>query len=203
MTDTSLASSLFQQLQGAGLQQVAQQLNIDSGQAQNAVGAALPLLLGALGKNTQQPDGAQALLGALQRDHAGGGLDLGGLLGSVLGGGSGSAQTNGSGILGHIFGSQSSQAAASLGQATGLGGEKASQLLQVLAPIVMSFLAQRFLGSNSNADASQLGQALGQEHQQLQSSANPLASLLDQDGDGQLGLGDVLKLGAGLFGGRS
>ena len=56
----------------------------------------LPLLLGALGRNAEGPQGAQSLLGALQRDHMDaaapaaqgiGGLDLGGLLGSVLGGG--------------------------------------------------------------------------------------------------------------------
>ncbi len=204
MNDSSLASSLFQQLQGSGLQQVAQQLNIEPSQAQGAIGSALPLLLGALGRNAQQPEGAQALAGALERDHASsaGGLDLGGLLGSALGGGTSGAQADGAGILGHIFGGNTSQVASSLGEATGLGSEKAGQLLQVLAPIVMSFLAQRFLGGGS-ADTNQLGQALGQEQTQLQNSGNPLAGLLDQDGDGQLGIGDVLKLGAGLLNRRS
>ena len=36
-----------------------------------AISAALPLLLGALGRNTSQPQGAEALFGALQKDHAG------------------------------------------------------------------------------------------------------------------------------------
>ncbi|MGQ7582837.1 DUF937 domain-containing protein, partial [Streptococcus suis] len=64
MNTESLAASLFQQLQqGQGLQQVSQQLGIDPNQASTAVGAALPLLLGAMGRNAQEPQGAQALLG--------------------------------------------------------------------------------------------------------------------------------------------
>jgi len=201
VNNTSLAASLFQQLQqGQGLQQVSQQLGIEPAQASSAVGAALPLLLGAMGRNAQQPEGADALLGALQRDHApaaGGGFDLGGLLGSVLGGGGGNA-TNGAGILGHVFGGNSDRAAQGLSQATGLDSSKTSQLLAILAPIVMSYLAQRFA---NGGNAGQLSQALGQEAQAA-SSGGLLTSVLDQDGDGQLGIGDLLKLGGGLLGKR-
>ncbi len=201
MNTESLAASLFQQLQqGQGLQQVSQQLGIDQNQASGAIGAALPLLLGAMGRNAQEPQGAQALLGALQRDHApasSGGFDLGGLLGSVLGGGGGNA-TNGAGILGHVFGGNTERATQGLSQATGLDSSKTSQLLAILAPIVMSYLAQRFAsGGNSN----QLSQVLGQEAQSA-NSGGLLTSVLDQDGDGQLGVGDLLKLGGGLFGKR-
>ncbi|RZZ84364.1 DUF937 domain-containing protein [Pseudoxanthomonas winnipegensis] len=202
---SGMAEALFQQLQGAPVQQISAQLGTAPAQTQSAIATALPLLLGALGRNAQQPQGAEALLGALQRDHAGAasGFDLGGLLGSVLGGGAG-PQTDGVGILGHIFGGSTPTAASGLGQATGLGGEKASQLLALLAPIVMSYLAQRFLG-NGQGDASQLSQALGQEHAQVQQSGGLagglLGKVLDQDGNGQLDLGDLMKLGGSLFGG--
>ncbi|WP_242106831.1 DUF937 domain-containing protein [Luteimonas aquatica] len=203
----SLADELFQQLQGAPLQQLSQQLGTDQSQTSSAVGAALPLLLGALGKNTAQPGGAEALLGALQKDHTG--LDLGGVLGAVLGGslGGGSRQTDGAAILGHIFGGNQPRAEAGLGQATGLGNDRAGQLLQMLAPIVLSFLAQRFLGQGGNADAGSLGQVLGQERQVAQQQGGAggglLGAVLDQDGDGQLGIGDLLKIGGGLLGGKS
>lgn len=203
VNNASLAASLFQQLQqGQGLQQVSQQLGIDPGQASTAVGAALPLLMGAMGRNAQQPQGAEALLGALQRDHApasGGGFDLGGLLGSVLGGGGGAGgATDGAGILGHVFGGNSDRAAQGLSQATGLDSSKTSQLLAILAPIVMSYLAQRFANGGNPA---QLSQALGQEAQAA-GNGGLLTAVLDQDGDGQLGIGDLLKLGGGLFGGK-
>ena len=99
MNQPLLTEELLAQLQGAPLQQVSQQLGIGQMQASSAVSAALPLLLGALGRNTAQPQGAEALFGALQRNHAG--LDLGSVLGAVLGGAS-SPQANGAGILGHL-----------------------------------------------------------------------------------------------------
>ena len=209
MTDsTPLSSQLLDQLQGAPLEQLAQQLGLDSVQTEQAVGAALPMMLGVMGQKAAQPEGADALFGALQRDHAGGGMDLGGLLGSLLGGGAGAGAgggaLDGAGILGHIFGGNQSQAETGLGQATGLGGGQAGQLLQLLAPIVMSFLAQRVSAGGLSAGA--LGQTLGRESAQVQQQGGLggglLGSLLDQDGDGQLGLSDLLKVGGSFLSGR-
>ena len=206
----SLTDDLLNQLQGQPLAQLGSQLGLSQPQTQNAVSAALPLLLGALGRNASQPQGAEALFGALQRDHAApaaaGGLDLGNVLGAVLGGG-GNRQTDGAGILGHIFGGRQETAAQGLGQATGLEGGQANALLKMLAPIVLSYLAQRmFSGGNQNAASPQaLGDALGQEQQRIQqqgSAGGLLGAVLDQDGDGQLGLGDLLKIGGGLLGGN-
>lgn len=205
----SLTDELLSQLQGAPLQQIAEQLGTNPSQAQSAVAAALPMLLGALGRNAAQPQGAADLFGALQRDHVGraaGGGGLGDLLGSVLGGMGGGgvgASADGASILGHIFGGNQQRAEAGLGQATGLGAN-AGQLLQILAPIVMAFLAQRTQAGGM--DAGSLGAVLGREHAQVRQQGGVggdlLGSLLDQDGDGQVGLGDLIKLGGGLLGGR-
>ena len=202
---TSMVEQLLSQLQGAPMQQIASQLGADQQQTESAVGAALPMLLGMLGNNANQGGGADALFGALMRDHApaqaqgfGGGDLLGSVLGSVLGGGQG--QNAGSAILGHIFGGQQQQAESSLGQASGLGGGNAGQLLAILAPIVMSFLANKVQGNGLNAGG--LGQVLQQEQAQTQQQGglggSLLTSMLDQDGDGQLGAGDLFKL-AGSF----
>lgn len=211
----SMVDDLMAQLQGAPMQQMAQQLGASSTQMQSAVGAALPLLLGALGNNAAQPQGAAALLGALQRDHMPsaapqglGGLGdlggLGGLLGGLLGNGrSGGGLGDGAAILGHILGGNRQQTENQLGQATGLGNN-AGQLLAMLAPIVMSFLANRV--QKGNLDATTLGQTLGRERAQVQQQGglggDLLGSLLDQNGDGRLDAGDLFKLGAGLLGGR-
>ena len=209
----SLTSDLLSQLQGAPASQFAQQLGISQEQSSAAIGAALPLLMGALGKNASQPQGAQALFGALQNDFAG--ADLGSILGAVLGGGGApSRQTNGAGILGHIFGGQQPRAEASLGQATGLGSDKAGQLMKILAPIVLAFLArQMFQNKGAGAPAQQqdptaqlLGSILGREQQQVRQQGGIggglLGAVLDQDGDGQLGIGDILKIGGGLLGSK-
>lgn len=205
----TMTDALFEQLQGAPLQQIAQQLGAGQAQTAGAVSAALPLLLGALGRNASQPQGAEALFGALQKDFAGAG-DLGGLLGAVLGG-TQSRQTNGAGILGHVLGGQQQRAEAGLGQATGLGSDKAGQLMKILAPIVLAYLAKQMFqnrqgGGQSDASAQLLGSILGQEQQQVRQQGGLggglLGAVLDQDGDGQLGLGDLLKLGGGLLGGK-
>ncbi len=197
----SLTDDLLSQLQGAPLQQVSQQLGIDSQQASGAISAALPLLMGALGNNAAKPQGAEALLGALQNNHSG--LDIGSVLGSVLGGGN-SPATNGAGILGHIFGGNTDRAETGLAQATGLSPSSSSQLLKILAPIVMAFLAQRMAGGGSQASAGGLAQILGQEKQQVTQAGGIggglLGSVLDQDGDGQFGVADLIKLGSGLLG---
>lgn len=235
----SMVDELLAQLQGAPIQQMAQNLGQSEAQTQQAVQAAVPMMLGALGNNAQSAGGASALFEALQRDHAGAGAgagagpDLGGLLGSLLGGGGGAqsgglggmlgsvlggalgggaaagapasapAALDGASILGHIFGGQQDQATANLGQATGLGSN-AGNLLKMLAPLVMSFLAQRVM--SGGLSSSQLGNALGEEKAQVQQQGGLggglLGSLLDQNGDGKLDVSDLMKIGGSLLGGK-
>ena len=146
----------------------------------------------------------------------------------MLGGGAGSgasqpgasipgstAQSGGvDALLGSLFGGRQAQAEEGLGQASGLGSKGAHSLLLILAPIVLSFLGQRFLRRDQVAndappsldrlDTQGLDQALTQEEQQLQrqGGGNMLNSLLDQNGDGKLDMNDFVKLGSSLLGGR-
>ena len=200
----SLTDDIFSQLSRTDMQQIGQQLGTGQAQTAGAIAAALPMILGAMGRNTSQSGGADALLGALGRDHAGGG-GIGDILGAVLGGQQ-SRQTDGLGQLGHIFGGQLPRAEAGLGQATGLGNDKAQMLLKILAPIVMAYLAKRMLGGGNQGSAQDLGNILGQERQVQQQQGGLggglLGAVLDQDGDGQLGLGDLLKVGMGAMRGR-
>lgn len=195
----TLTDDLAAQLRGAPASQLAQQLGISQEQSSAAIGAALPLIMGALGRNASQPQGAQSLLGALQKDHAG--ADIGSVLGAVLGGGG-----QGGAILGHIFGNNQARAETGVAQATGLGQGQAGQLLKMLAPIVMAYLAKRALAGGGGRDANgaqALGGLLGREQQEIRQQGGLggglLGAVLDQDGDGQLGIGDLMKLG-GLFG---
>ena len=205
---STLTDQIFSQISGAAMQQIGQQLGTGQAQTAGAVAAALPMILGAMGRNTAEPQGAEALLGALGRDHAGAG-GIGDILGAVLGGQQ-NRQTDGLGQLGHIFGGQLPRAEAGLGQATGLGGDKAQMLLKILAPIVLAYLAKQMFGGAQQQDAGTgsaqaLGDILGQERavQQQQGGLGGglLGAVLDQDGDGQLGLGDLLKMGGSFLGG--
>ncbi len=228
-TPAPLLDALMQQLQGAPLQQLAQQLGTSSSQVESAVGPALSLLLDGLGRNAAQPEGAgaspdtapsagsaapQGALGALGGLGGLGGMGgLGDLLGNVLAGagagtspraGGASGMEAGAAILSQILGGQRQQAESQLGERSGLGAQ-AGPLLALLAPIVMQFLAQR--AATGQLDASTLGSPLGQQPSQQPQQPGGLAGslltgLLDQIRDGKLDAGDLLQLGAGLLRGR-
>jgi len=212
-----LLNSILGSLGPKAVEQVANQLGTDPQQAEGAIQAALPLLLGAMGKNASQPEGAQALHSALENDHAS--LDLGSVLGAVMGNGqsggdlgdilgavmgnsnSSSAPSAGESILRHVFGGQQQRATQGLGQATGLGGQGANQLLAILAPIVMQILAKKM--QSNNWSPSQLGNALGQQRQAVAQEGGLAGGLmnavLDKDGDGDVDFSDMLSLGAGFL----
>jgi hypothetical protein len=196
MAMTNLANEVLGQVDDSQIQAIASRLGVDPAEAESAIQQAMPLLLGGLARNAATPDGAGALHAALD-DHAGN--DIGSVLGGMLGGG---GLAGGMSILGHIFGARQDQASQGLGQSSGIGSANASQLLAMLAPIVMSVLGG--MSRRQGMSASSLGGLLGQEHQRIaQSGAGGLlGSVFDQDGDGQLGLGDLLKVGEGLLGGR-
>ena len=157
--------------------------------------------------------------GAAGNANAGGLGGLGGLIGSVLGGGGrqdgGAAANSGAGgglgdiggaILGHIFGNRQDRATENLGHASGIGGQNAGQLMAMLAPLVMAALAK--LVQSRGMGANDLGQALGQEQQQIQKSGGGglLTSVLDRDGDGDVDASDLMQAGLSainMFGRRS
>jgi hypothetical protein len=192
-----LTTELLGELQGPQMMQIGRQLGISQADAQGAVAAALPLLLGALGRNASQPSGAQSLYSALERDHAG--VDLGSVLGSVLGGGGQGEQ-----ILGHVLGGRQNSAAQGLGMATGLGGAQAGSLLKMLAPLVMAYLARRMVSQRAAASPQALGAVLGEERDQIRQqggAAGGLLAMLDRDGDGDTDMSDLMGLAGSVMGG--
>jgi hypothetical protein len=168
---------------------------------------ALPMLLGGLAHNAQQPGGSAALDSALN-DHDPGLLDsfagmLGGggaaggaqALGGLLGGGGGGAMGGmgglggllgsvlgggaGAGILGHVLGGRQPAVEQGIGRATGLNQGQVGQLLLLLAPLVMAALARRRQqAQQQGAGAGDLGQVLQQEQQHVEQRAPGMGGLL-------------------------
>lgn len=191
----NLNDNVLQHLDPASINAIASRLGIDPAKAQAAVQQALPVLIGGLAHNAATPQGAGALHNALQ-DHAG--ADIGGVLGSVLGGNSGI----GGAILGHILGGQQGAAAQNIGQASGIGTQNAGQLLAMLAPILMGVLGN--MSQKQNMNAGGLGGMLGREAQSLGQAGfgGLLGSIFSQGGPGGLAsLGGLLKAGESLLGG--
>ncbi len=143
---------------GSGQQIVAnisQQFGLDQGQAVSAVQAALPMILGGLGRNAQNEEGATSLNNALsQHDPS--------LLDNVQGffGNSQSAQVDGSKILGHIFGDKVGAVENGVSQSSGISLAKIGPIIAMLAPIVMSYLSKQ-KQSNNVTQSGGLGDLIG------------------------------------------
>ncbi len=187
-----------EQLGPQTVSQISRQLGIDENQTRQAVPAALTALLGGLSHNASQPQGAQQLAGALSRDHDGSILDN---LGGFLGGGA--AAGAGASILGHIFGQRQPAVETAVGRSTGLDPAKVSQLLMLLAPVVLGALGRR--QRQQGLDPGGLAGVLGEERRQAEASAPAglgglLGRVLDADGDGQI-MDDVGGLLGGFLGG--
>jgi len=191
----------LQQLLGGSLGQqatqlISKQLGLDESQAQSAVNLALPTILSALNKNAATEDGAAALTNAISNDHNGSELsDLAGLAQNALGG-------QGASILQHILGGSEQNVATAVSQNAGIGSGQASQVLQILAPIVLNALGNQSQqtggGINIGNIAGILSNFVGNQQQQAPQTQNIISSLLDRDKDGSA-VDDVLGMLGNLF----
>ena len=210
----NLTDELRKSLDSQTIHSLSQQIGADENSTRQAVGALVPMLIGGMSKNVQNSDeGAQSLDSALERDHDGSLLDnlssmlggggaggLGGMLGGLLGGGS--KATNGQGILDHILGGKQEPVRNGVSRATGLGNGSTGQLMQLLAPIVMSALGR--VKRQENLDSQGVRHLLERERSTLEEEApdtqqGGLLSLLDSNRDGKVNMeDDVAKVGAAL-----
>lgn len=173
---------------------VAKGIGTDPSTAQKAMSAALPVLLGALTRNASQPEGAEKLRAALERDHDGSVLQN---AGQVL---ENPDAFSGAGILKHLLGGRKDQVAAGLGGQAGVDPGQMQKLLTMLAPIVLGGLGK--IRQEQNADGSALTQMLQGEAGALKAKSPELGGLLgflDADNDGSI-LDDAAKLGKGALG---
>jgi hypothetical protein len=192
---TSILDALQDQLGPDTIRQISQQLGSDPAATENAIGMALPMLIGGLSHNASNPEGAAALNTALDA-HDGGILDnLGGLLGGGGAGGIGGA------ILGHILGSKRGPAEAGVAKASGLDVAQVGQLLMMLAPILMGVLGR--MKQQKDLNPQQLPDVLNESKADLE-ARNPglggLGGFFDQNHDGSIG-DDVLRMGTSVLGG--
>lgn len=169
---------------------IANQAGTSEKETSSVVSAALPALMGMLQKNASSEKGAASILGALNK-HDGSILDnLSGFLNS-------GDTTDGNGILGHILGSKKGAMESAISEQTGVPSGSVSNILTMLAPIVMGYLGKEFKASSGTNMDGGLGSLIGGLMGGGSSSGNILTSILDQDGDGQLGVNDVISAVSG------
>lgn len=168
-----------QQLSPDMISQISQTIGADEATTQQAVNAAVPMIMGGMAATAATPQGAEQI-DAAATQHAGlldnlGGIGnvLGGLGGMMQGGGSGSSgglgglsdilSGAGGGILGSVLGSNHSDVQDGVTQASGLDRAKAQRLLMILAPIVLGAIARH--RSQTGASQAQVNNDLQREAQ--------------------------------------
>lgn len=166
---------------------IAQQLGVSEDDAESAVRSALPGLLGGMAANAGGQDGAASLEKALGQ-HAGKPTPTRAADVDVA---------DGERIVGHVLGDKTDRVATGLADANpsaNVTGDLIKKVLPIVAPIVLAFLANKFLGGGSGgtkkADG---GGGIG----------DLLGGLLGGlSGSGSAGGGDLGSVLGGLFGGR-
>lgn len=158
----------------------------ETGQSEEKTGEllqmALPILLGAMKKNTRSPKGAEGLLSALENKHDGGILDH---LGTLFEGGyTEETLKDGQGIIGHVLGGKEEGISRALGQKVGMNGADVAKILQMVAPILLGFLGKKKrsqgVGSSAGLD-DLLGGLLGTAGSGGEQGL--IEAFLDSDGD--------------------
>ena len=164
---------------------VSSQMGMKPQEASSALGAALPLILGAMKNNASSEAGTQSLLGALGNSrHSSGSLLEN--MSSILGGDSIDSDTiaDGAKILGHVFGGQENNAAGAVSKASGLNMDSAMNLLKIAAPFIMGYLGQRTsqagIQDQSGID-DLLGSLLGSQGADMQSMASLIQGFDNND----------------------
>lgn len=207
--DSSLIDRLFEQLGGQSIQQLASSINSNPEQTKQGVQSAIPLLLSAASKKMQLPQGLQTLLNALPGQGSQNAdsepkeqWSVQRLLNMIPGmhhtdeaqstqtatPGSGQTMAGVGNALEHLLGDKADEAASQVSQASGLDASQAMQLLKSVAPSLMTVIGHSdSAGKDDQASASSGG--IGET----------LTKVLDQDGDGHLGLGDIMKAGSQIF----
>jgi len=166
---------------------------------------ALPVLMKAMERNASTPEGAEGLMGALNKKHDGSILDnLSGLFG---GGVDDNVKNDGAKILGHVLGSKQQGVEKVIGEKSGLDIGSVGNILKVAAPILMGVLGKQAKQNNVRSQ-SDLGGLLGgllggaSNTGAVTKEQTFLEKMLDSDGDGSV-IDDVagMVLGGGKKGG--
>ena len=188
-------------------QEIAAKLGADEGEVNSAVQQLVPLLVGGLQHNAEDPDTAAGIENDAA-DHAASGLLDGGVNVNDV------DEKEGDQLVAHIFGGNNSDSVASaLAGTGGAGGGLVKQLLPILAPIVLAYIGKQFAQKNAEPAQAQaqssgggglgdiLGSILGGASQGSSGGNNPLGSILGSVLGGGQGnaIGEIL---GGLLGGK-
>jgi hypothetical protein len=186
-------------------QEIASKLGVDEGEVNTAIKTLVPVLVGGLHQNAQDPDSASNIESAANNHAASGLLDGGVSVDKV-------DEADGSKAIAKIFGGNDTNQVASALAGGGAGNsDLIKRLLPILAPIVLAYIGKQLTKGSAPAQPQAQasgGGGLGDVLGSILGGAggggggnNPLGSILGSVLGGNQGgaLGDIL---GGLLGGK-
>ncbi|PHR60565.1 MAG: hypothetical protein COA47_07320 [Robiginitomaculum sp.] len=206
MAGLNLLDMLAQAQGGSAIGNLGKQFGLDNAAASMAVKALLPAISSGMKRNIAQPDGLSSLLGALQKGNHQQYIDDASQFSQP------EARNEGNAILGHLLGSKqvSREVASRAAAQTGISDSVLKQMLPMVAAMAMGSLGKQTaqpgmmdiitgaMGAAGGGRASG-GGLLGSLAGSLfggarkKTASNPLAAMLDADGDGSL-MDDVFDM---------
>ena len=178
---------VMSQLQNGGIQEIAGKLGIAPEQAQQAVNGALPSLLGGLANQAQAANtaGDNGFMSMLDQNNDGSVMDD--IMALVAKGGPNSGDVTG--LVSSLLGGKADSVVNGLSQSSGINPAQAGGLMSMIAPMVMSALAQS--KGQGGLDLAGIAGMLGGQKQQAQQHAEAngmggLLGMLDMNGDGSV-----------------
>ncbi|TDN85867.1 uncharacterized protein DUF937 [Salegentibacter sp. 24] len=164
----------------------------EEGKVTSVLGMALPLILGAMRRNTKDPQGAESLNKALQNEKHNGDV-----LNKLEDKNPEELIGEGSKILNHVLGTNQSGVSKTVAGALNMNEASVNRILEMAAPVVMGLLGQQKRKDNVGASglSDLLDSVMGSSSSHDQSL---LETLLDANGDGKI-TDDVAGM---IFGGK-
>jgi len=189
----SLLSGLMESFTDEVVDNMSGQLGTSKSQTQSALGSLLPIILNSVNKkgNDSSSGGLGSFVGLLDMDKDGSILDD--VAGFVLSG----KQTNAGSILGSLLGSNQSQIQNYVSDDSGLDSNATGKLMELAAPVVMSYLGRQNKQSGGGLGGI-LGGFLGDMNQKAPQSSSVIDQLLDDNKSSVDN--DITKLGSSLLG---
>ncbi|SDL14807.1 protein of unknown function [Salinimicrobium catena] len=159
----------------------------------SVLGMALPMLMGAIKKNTTSSEGAEKLNSELDKEKHNGSI-----LDSLKNGDLSGMLSEGSGIIGHNFGGKQDKIVDVVSSATQMDSSKVTKIIKMAAPVIMGILGKQKRKDDVGKGglSSLVGSVMGTNSSHDQSL---LETFMDADDDSNI----AGQLTGKLFGGKS
>lgn len=189
-----LVSTFAQNMQGEVVENISKKLGLDPTMVQGIVSVGVPMMISGMSKMKSKEGGKANLASFIDADGDGSILDdIGGFV-------MGAAAEHGGTILSSIFSGKEEKVGKTVAKNAGAEPGMASQVMQMVAPIVLGYLNKK--KNEDGLDEDGVGNLVDDADKSLRDKdsgiMDNIGKFLDMDGDGDM-TDDVIEIGTNIF----